>query len=265
MAGTVARFDNIFNLRDLGGHPTTNGLTRRGLFFRADGIHRASPADVDKIGKLGVGTVIDLRSAAEIDRYGRFPIEELGGRFEHRPLLDRLWTHEMLERTPEPVEFLIERYRELVEDRPEQLAAIFETLAAQSQRHGANPDAPGNGVLFHCSAGKDRTGVTAALILGAVDASDSAIAEDYANTSHNMPALIDWIVANSKRGLDTMADQPKEFLECPPAAILGLLDHVREQHLSITGFLTGIGVPTSALDALQHGFVEPSAADGGER
>lgn len=225
------------------------------MFYRADGIHRASPRDANTLVDMGVATVIDLRSNLEIKRHGRFPIEQHGGRFEHRPLLEQLWTRDMLERTPHPVEFLVERYQELAEDRPEVVVSIFDTFAA-----AATAVEPRRAVLFHCAAGKDRTGVTAALLLAAVEVDDSNIAADYAATSDNMPAIIDWVRRSSKRGLETMADQPRAFLDCPPAAILGLLEYLRRQHGSVSAYLEAMGVSPSTIARLRRGFV----ADEGE-
>ena len=66
----------VFNFRDLGGYTTADGRTTRWrTLFRADGLDRLTPADVEVLRPYGLRTVVDLRMAHELEERGRFPID----------------------------------------------------------------------------------------------------------------------------------------------------------------------------------------------
>ena len=242
----IPQMDNLFNLRDHGGLRTATGeAVRNGRLYRADGVHRASPDDVAKLQQLGIATVIDLRSTGEIGKYGRFEGETIGARFAHLPLLDRLWSKKSLEAHTDAAEYLTARYIELAHEQPHNIAAIFELVA----------DPVHHGVVFHCSAGKDRTGVVSALLMSSIGVTDADIAYDYSMTAENMPALLEWIEARVDDPADSMANQPPQFLKCPPAAILGFLDHMRHEYGSIDQYLRSIGIAEKTVNSIRFELV----------
>ena len=102
----------IFNFRDMGGYPTVDGRqTRWRTLYRADGLHRATDTDTSTIVELGVRTVIDLRSPAELADRG--PFEASGVDFHHFPVIESTWGDlDPLARTMEPADFLLDRYRD---------------------------------------------------------------------------------------------------------------------------------------------------------
>jgi len=165
------------NLRDLGGWRTANGRrVRRGVVFRSASLATLTDADVDTIATLGLRTVCDLRGEREaamapsrlppgVERV-LLPIEpQVGGSI--RDLLKREIA------TGEDVVGLMERaYLAYGTSHLFQYRALFDTLAQPERRP----------LLFHCTAGKDRTGFAAALILLALGATREAILADYAAT-----------------------------------------------------------------------------------
>src|SRR5262249_8049051 len=80
--------DGVFNVRDVGGLLTAGGgVTRRGLASGSGDLGRLTVAGAERLRTLGVATIVDLRTPLELERRGRFPFEEHGIAYRHRPLL----------------------------------------------------------------------------------------------------------------------------------------------------------------------------------
>ncbi len=148
--------------------PAGGGSAWRRL-FRADGLGSLSEADRASLAELGLATVIDLRTSDEATHRGRFPVERVPVRYHEFPLVDVLPTPEDLPSWNETA-YVAERYRDMVAVGRSALVGAIEVLAAP----GALP------AVFHCSAGKDRTGVLSALLLAFLGVPDELIVEDYA-------------------------------------------------------------------------------------
>ena len=236
-----------FNVRDLGGLTTVAGeRLRRGVAYRADGLHRLPPEEVRRLAELGVRTVVDLRSAGEIEAAASVAGD--GIVVLHLPVLRDVWSPEALQDDATPVDavtFLVDRYLEMLDEGAAAIAAVFELLATE----GSRP------IAFHCSAGKDRTGVIAALLLATAGVSDDDIAEDYTTSAVAMEKLVEWITANRPEAADAMAAQPAAFLSCPPEAMHVFLARIRRQWGSIDGYLTSIGVEPHTLAAIRRVFL----------
>jgi len=239
--------DNVFNLRELGGYPTVDGgHVRAGRLFRADGLNRLSDSDARVVGALGIRTVVDLRTFGERDQWGAAPVHLFDATALHLPIISELWPTFTETDSHDPVAYLIERYHEMTIEGAESLATLLQLLAQE-------PDA--TPLVFHCSAGKDRTGVTAAILLGLLGVPDNQIVADYTHSSVAMDDLVAWVRAASDTP-DAMADHPKAFLACPPEAMGGFLAQLRDRFGSIDGYATSIGVDEATVKELRSVYVE---------
>ncbi len=229
-------FEKVFNFRDLGGYKTTDGRSVTwNRLFRADDLSRLSKTDSDRFARLGIRTVVDLRRPNEVDADGRIPGFD-GFTYRHIHLIHPLWPRREFADQAERVAYVMERYRELSIDA----AAGF----GEALRLIADPDAAP--LVFHCIAGKDRTGILAALTLSMLGVGDDDVADDYALSEASEAAY--W---NYRASLDPAITADRNFVICPPEAMLGFLDDLRSRHGSIEGYAADIGVTKEHIAAMR--------------
>ena len=117
----------------------------------------------------------------------------------------------------------------------------------------ANP--AGHPVAFFCAGGKDRTGLVAALVLGALGVADEAIAADYALTAGNLPVLLERNrVRAESRGVSAEVDE-HELLTADATTMLAVLERLRSDHGSVEGYLVSHGLPAEAVPSLRTGLL----------
>ena len=165
-------FPRLLNARDLGGCPTLDGArTRWRSLLRADDLAQLDEAGLRALADYGVATVIDLRWRAETERHPS-PIPSELPQIHYRQLslltpTEDEWRERALDATKELWNCVV------LEEVRLELRVVLQAIAAA---------APGP-LLFHCLAGKDRTGLVAALLLALADVVPEAIAHDYALSS----------------------------------------------------------------------------------
>ncbi len=232
----------VFNFRDLGGYPARDGRSVRWrTLFRADGLDRLTFDDVEVLRPYGLRTVVDLRMAHELDARGRFPVDHYPVTFHHLSVMDRTWDLESAVRdNVAPTEFLHARYSEMLVDAGPRYADALRLLAAP----GALP------AVFHCAAGKDRTGLLAMLALGAVGVGHDDIVEDYALTSATMDAFLAARASNPEMAA-MIAKVPATFFAADPAAMALVLGDIEAAHGSVRAYVEHLGVTTDDLANLE--------------
>jgi protein tyrosine/serine phosphatase len=160
------------NFRDLGGYPTVTGRTvRRRHLFRSDALHRLTERDAARVRALGVTTLVDFRTPRERERAGPGGIAYLDDvEHVHLPTIDE--TRRDPEEIARSFATAADAYLTMLERGAGAYASALRIVAASEQP-----------VVFFCSAGKDRTGVFAALVLGLLGVADEDIVTDYALTA----------------------------------------------------------------------------------
>lgn len=236
--------DGAVNFRDLGGYETRDGgRLRWRTLFRADSLSRLTSEDRAVIRRLGIATVIDLRTTSELEN-GRFPVDEIPVGFHHLPLLDRV---------PDPEDFKL---------RPGMLANSYEVMTSESGPHiarvlGILAERQAHPVIVHCTAGKDRTGVLVAVLLGVLGVPDETIVADYTLSAHAMTKLRAKLVERYPEGRNVI-EEADEVFSASPSNIASLLTLLREKHGSILGYATSIGVGAEVVSGLRATLVEPA-------
>jgi protein-tyrosine phosphatase len=218
--------ESVFNLRDLGGLTAMDGRkVRTGLVYRSDQFGNASQADVDQlVTELGFKTVVDLRRPDEIKATASFPQREgvTVHNIEFGHLRWEAFEYEVDDDPQASVTFLTQRYTAMIETGA---AAIKDTLDLMCD---ATP------LVFHCMAGKDRTGITAAVTLGLLGVSAADIAADYALTSYGLSRYYAWREASGHA-----VDRPG--LSPAAEAMDGLLHNIDSYFGSVEAYARTIG------------------------
>lgn len=235
------------NFRDLGGYPTDDGrVVRWRQVFRSDALHHLSRQDVAHLrDELRLGEVIDLRSTAELRSEGRGPLAGETMRFHHYPLYDG----ETPKTAPSAELTLTDRYFLLAEFAKAPIARVISTLAAT--------DAP---AVYHCAAGKDRTGVVSAILLGVLGVPEPVIVADYAATQENLDAIIERLM--STKGYHTMLSAlPPDTLHAEPETMLTFLERMRDTYGSMAAYAHSAGVSEESIDRLRARLLTDEAVD----
>jgi protein-tyrosine phosphatase len=226
-------FPCLLNARDLGGHPTVDGaVTRRRSLLRADDLAQLSPAGLAALADYGIETVLDLR-----------------------------WPEEIAA-APSPVPQQLPRVRyarvSLLTESPADWGAlggycakeqwkrtVLERLQPQLKRALAAIAAAGPGpLLFHCVAGKDRTGVIAALLLALADVLPEAIAADYAASAANLRD------AYLRRYGESDPATVIEAVRCPEEAVYNMLGYL-DRAGGTRAYLGRIGLAEAEINRLR--------------
>ncbi len=238
--------EGAYNVRDLGGYETVDGSqTRWGVLFRAADIHALLPSAQSTLIDAGVKTVIDLRGSRELTEApsvfkGLSSVQYLPHNMTGDSLIDR-WAD-----VPVPADSssrLSTMYSTVLDERGEMIARILETVSEP----GTLP------AVFHCTAGKDRTGVLAALLLGIAGVPHPRIVEDYSLSAR---FLYGSTVVPSGGSGELPPYQEYQSKWCPPAAMGLTLDHVESKYGGIDSYLKSIGVDDAVLIRIRDSLAE---------
>jgi protein-tyrosine phosphatase len=226
-------FPELLNARDLGGCPTADGqVTRWRSLLRADDLAQLNDAGLAALRDYGVATVLDMRWPDEAQRYpSRVRAALPAVRYLHLPLLtasEDEWRRRSGEVSKESWTCVA-----LQQVRGE-LRQVLSAIA------GASPGP----LLFHCVAGKDRTGLVAALMLAIADVTPQAIASDYAESGENLRDgyLKRYAAADRARIL--------EAIRCPEQGAHNLLQFLAAAG-GVSAWLRRLGLSRTQVAALR--------------
>jgi protein-tyrosine phosphatase len=225
------------NTRDLGGLPRPGGLTRTGILVRSDNLRSLNDAGQEAMVAYGVTNVIDLRSESEVATSPSpfAAMESFAGAaptYTHLALVDDATMRKLAEASD-----MFDRYLMMLEHRPAAFVGIFTMLARAEAA-----------TVFHCFAGKDRTGMVAAMSLALAGVDLESIAADYAETDSQMATRYsEWLAAAPPEHLQDMRDD----LRCPPERIVGVLEHLDKRWGGVEGYLEAAGMPATDIATLR--------------
>lgn len=234
--------EGTYNLRDLGGYRTLDGRTTRWrTFFRSDSLHRLPPAAQTTLLDYGVRTIIDLRRSDELrvapNVFAGSPV------LTYHQISLLVDTPPRRGTRPRP---LVETYRMILDERQVSLRQALATLAAPE----------GLPALVHCTAGKDRTGLIVALVLGLLGVPTTTIVEDYILTAQYLVGTY----LDEVRQRATRNDIPWEWyqhqIDCHPEFMHDTLQYLEERYGSIAAYVRAIGISEAECKRLQTALIE---------
>jgi protein-tyrosine phosphatase len=240
------------NFRDLGGYAAADGRrVKWRRIYRSGHLAKLTPADVEHVRERGIRTIVDLRSATEQQDTPVTWHEDLGVSYWSRPHHEVFGNlHEMIERGVGTVEearaIMIGGFRHLPQQQAEAYRELLVRIVA-----GETP------IVFNCTAGKDRTGGGAALILAALGVPRETIAADFLLT--NQASVIERLSGGRK------PPPPYDRLEqgvldaiglAQPGYIEAFLDSVEAGSGSVEGYLRELGFTPGDLRGIREALLE---------
>ncbi|MGC3994198.1 MAG: tyrosine-protein phosphatase [Propionicimonas sp.] len=243
MSGTVP---GLVNFRDLGGTPVAGGAVRAGVLFRS-----AAPAGLPEaawgaLADLGIATIVDLRTPSERALAPTTPPPSMVVR--ELPLLEGAMSPELfrqfggdLSRVPT----LGQLYTDMLADGGPVFAEVAQVAATAK-----------GGVLVHCTAGKDRTGIAVALLLDAIGAQREAVVADYAATQAELSgAWTERMLAGlSAMGVPATPEIAGLATSSPAEVMEGILDGLDAEG-GASAYLTRHGATDADLALLRQRLV----------
>lgn len=235
---TILEIEGVANIRDVGGIPASGGRIRAGVLLRSGQLSGATPDGAVALSQR-VAHIVDLRDGEEVVAE---PTEIGGPATTHLPLF--LGSVRSFFESDTSLDDL---YLHLLEESGARLVDAIRIIAA------------GEPTLVHCTVGKDRTGVTVALALAAVEADREAIIADYALTESQLPHERTTRIAAYLRAQHPEAVHAVALATKSPASVMrALLEKLDERWGSAAGYLRANGMTDAELAALRAALVESS-------
>ena len=242
MTTDPANLTGYVNFRDLGGHTTPTGLVRTGHVYRSDSLAHVEPSDVvHLVEERGITLVVDLRREHEVEVAPLAALEDAGVRVVHHSLIDPavppLQTNDIVDGT------LADRYVSILDTSGAQFVSVLRLISDD----GNHP------MVFQCAAGKDRTGLVAAMVLGLLGVDDQTITTDYAASA----AVIDRLLARLQARAPGREPPGPRIMSAEAATLQVALDWMRDTHGSIEGYARAHGLTEAEITALRDDLIEP--------
>ena len=225
--------DGTSNTRELGGYKTEDGRSLKwGVLYRSDKLSELTDADQEYLLQLGIKRVIDFRSSEEKQnepdqlpstlKYIEMPIEADGA---IRPKVEAILKGDLNE---DVGAILVETNKEFISDFSGVYKGFIESLIENQEP-----------TLFHCTAGKDRAGFAAALVLLAVGVPEKIVIEDYMKTNkYTEETIQDYINKINLYSLGSVdAEILRPLLGVEERFIRAALDEIKQKYGSVENFI----------------------------
>lgn len=216
------------NLRDLGGLPTVQGKkTKKGKLYRSGSLDRLSSPEIERLVEQGISLDIDLRGDEEVQRW----VDLLGAdervRYEVVPLLPSIKPEEL-------PKILSAIYLWTLDQSKKDFYHIFSLMLENAEK----------ATLFHCSLGKDRTGMVAALLFLLAEVPRPLIIEDYMQSQTNLKGILEKMEEMNDPAL-------KVFLTAREEDIVPFLDAIDEDYGGVAGYFREIGFSDKEIERIK--------------
>jgi len=237
-------FEGLFNFRDVGGLTTerAEGI-KRNVLFRSDAFGDASEGDVQRLMEdFCINRVIDLRTDREVTSENPSPILKDGVSYRRR-VIDS-GPGSAIENAP-PGGRLALRYLQYFDYGRESIVSAVRDLSEIGEWR----------TVIHCRAGKDRTGVVTAAVLGLLGVSNEDIAEDYSLTALAMPQIMNRL-RQSPTYSENVKKLPDEMYSATKETMLKFLELARQELGSFESWMLSNGVTSIEIDQLRKNLLE---------
>jgi protein-tyrosine phosphatase len=242
-------FENVPNFRDIGGYRAKNGKKvawRR--VFRSGELRSMTRRDLVRLKEeLGLAAIIDLRSEFEVKHRGRGRLKRVGIKYYNVPFIPDGGQPDAELPRYEGFTCMGELYVDLVRQKGfgKRIVEALEIIAAPENHP----------LVFHCAAGKDRTGILAAVLLDILGVADEDIKNDYSLSGAYIEALIKQL-RSVKGPVDDVMKLPDFFWTATPESMAMLLTCLRRENGSIRAYLRTNGAMSSLFVKLRRALLD---------
>lgn len=239
-------FEGCFNFRDIGGYPTENGQkVQWNRYYRGGRQDRMTAADLELLGELGIKTQIDLRRPDEAGEQGPGPLTALGAGYVNLAVIPEGGADRLSQLVGDTA-ISGKRYLGYLDFGPEVWLKMFEIFA----------NAVEHPVYLHCTAGKDRTGVSTAFLLSVLGVSRDLIEADYLLTNIDVERQVDFLASNNLLPAGVDRALMAHHAGVPETAMVDFLDGLDKKYGGALGYLDSIGVDQATMTAVKQNFLE---------
>ena len=239
-------FEGCFNFRDIGGYLNQDGKrVKKGLYFRTGRQDRMTQKDLAQLSDLKISTQIDLRKPDEVLDQGKGPLEAMGANYINIAVIPEGGS-DQLSKLVGDTGISGKRYLGYLEFGPTSWLRLFGILSNLENLP----------VVLHCTAGKDRTGVSTAFLLSVLGVNRDVIEADYLLTNLDTERQADFIESTvgypdgyDRESMITTAGVPKD-------AMKDFLDGVESKWGSAVEYLKKIGVTEEQMEMVRNNFLE---------
>ena len=241
----LVSLEGCFNFRDLGGYIGAGGrAVRWRTLFRADGLSWLTPADLEQLAEMGIRTVVDLRTVPERDEHGRFNGPDADFAYHHLPMIDVLPPAANLVDWVRPA-YVADQYMQMLDEGRPVVAKVL-GLLSEAEAYPA---------VFHCMAGKDRTGIVTALILRMLGVSVEDVAADYGLSREGMVRALAFMRDFLPDRYARLVANEDAVLAAEPETMTLFLERLDAEYGGAEEFVSGIGAGES-VEALRSVLLE---------
>ena len=226
-------FKAVYNCRDIGGFLTRdNKVVRNNVFIRSDNLTDIQPSEMEFLQKLGVQAIIDFRHQNEIDHapdpFTNHPVID----YHNIAILDHAqFTLEDLNRIK-----LSDLYISMSENKVF-VKSVFETLAQYDKA-----------VLYHCTAGKDRTGVITALLYKLIGVNDIDIIADY-------EVSFTYLVPKYAGRDENVSEMYQDLFSSKPETMETFLNYLNYKYPNILDYFLSKDISMETVDIIKHKLI----------
>jgi protein tyrosine/serine phosphatase len=248
---TPLEIDGLANARDLGGLRTGDGrIVRRGAAVRCDNLlSLTAKGHQDLIEIVGPRTVIDLRMELEVERGGYTFTDETITVLNYPMLPLSGVNQEQIDAGA--CDNLIDDYMGQIEVNGDAVVKALRVIAEPEQHP----------VVYHCTAGKDRTGIVTAMLLGLLGVDDATIAADYHETTANMVPIIARMRSAQVYKDNGLAYAPDWIFESEPETMLAFLTRMTQRYGSAEAWALGRGLSPAEIVSIRADLLVDESGD----
>lgn len=237
IANKPLNFSGTLNVRELGGYVNTDGIRlKTHKVLRGDDLSNLTEEGMKALQEYGIRTCIDLRIYEEKQRLNPFYMN------------NELVYHSIpikgdMVMLCEPGQMLYQLYVNILEEHAKVLRTELQIIAREE-----------DGIIFHCTAGKDRTGVTAMFILAICGVAREQIVADYEPSGKNIAEQ----VKQQKQQLEAcgIKNIPDEIFESKAETMSRLLDYLEEKYEGPVNYLRKIGLSELEIQQIRKKMLE---------